>query len=104
MIRSIVLIIGWPILVGGSIYLLIRGQAVYKLVKGSLVGRVVKVLVTSMLTGMYSLGIVATVLMYSDEKHGVWVVLPIFLIWFVTFVWSLQVLTAAQKEAQKISS
>jgi len=103
MIRNIVLIIGWPVLVAGSIYLIIKGGVVYKLVKGSLVGKVTKVLVISMLVGMYSLGIVATALMYADENTGVWVVLPIFFAWFITFVWSLKVLVKAGNEAKKLS-
>lgn len=101
-VRSIILYVGWPVLVGGSIYLFVRGRAVYRLVKGSLVGKVTKALVVSMLTGMYCLGVVTTVLMLKDEKM-VWLGLPVFLIWFVTFVWSLRVLTAAQQEAKKLT-
>lgn len=103
MIRTIVLAVGWPVLVIGSIYLIVKGKAVYKMVKGSLVGKVTRVLVISMLVGMYSLGVVATFLMYCDEEIGVWVVLPIFFAWFVTFVWSLKVLAQAQKEAKNLA-
>jgi len=103
MIRTIVLAVGWPVLVIGSIYLLVKGKAVYQMVKGSLVGKVTKVLVISMLVGMYSLGVVATFLMFCDQETGVWVVLPIFLAWFITFVWSLKVLAQAQKETQKMA-
>jgi len=103
MIRNLVLFIGWPVLIGGSIYLYVRGHAVYQMVKGSLVGKVTKVLVVSMLTGMYSLGIVTTVLMFEDEKM-VWLGLPIFLVWFATFVWSLRVLANAQAETKKLAS
>lgn len=103
MFRNFILIVGWPVLIGGSIFLLVRGRAVYRMVKGSLVGKITKVLVTSMLVGMYCLGISATALMYSNEKM-VWLVLPIFLVWFITFAWSLQVLTAAQAVAKKLTS
>jgi len=98
--RNIILSIGWPILVIGSIYLYIKGRKVYLLVKGSLVGRITKVLVVTMLVEMYSLGIISTVYMFSDEQ-GVWWVLPVFAIWFITFIWTLKVLFSAQKEAQQ---
>jgi len=103
MIRTIILAIGWPILVIGSVFLFIKGKKVFQLVKGSLVGNVTKALVSTMLVGMYSLGIVATVLMFCDEKIGVWTVLPIFAAWFGTFVWTMKILSKAQKEAAKLS-
>ncbi|MDO8592625.1 MAG: hypothetical protein Q7R92_02520 [bacterium] len=102
LIRSLILIIGWPILIGGSILLFVRGRAVYKLVKGSLVGKIAMVLVYTMLVEMYSLGIVSTAYMFSDSK-SVYLVLPVFLAWFAVFVWSLRVLIAAGQEAKKIS-
>lgn len=102
MLRTIILAVGWPVLVVGSVYLIIKGWSVYRLVKGSLVGGVTRVLVISMLVGMYSLGIVATALMFCDER-GVYLVLPIFLVWFVTFVWSLAVLIRAQERAQSLN-
>lgn len=100
--RNIVLMIGWPVLVLGSIFLFLKGRSVYNMVKGSLVGRVTRVLVITMLVGMYGLGIVATAFMYADES-GVWTVLPVFLVWFVTFIWTLKVLGRAQKEAKQLS-
>lgn len=103
MLRTIVLVVGWPILVAGSIYLFIKGRKVYQLVKGSIVGNVTNALVMTMLIGMYSLGIVSTVLMFCDKERGVWVVLPIFLVWFVSFVWALKVLRKAQQDADKLT-
>ncbi|MFH1088700.1 MAG: hypothetical protein V1719_02565 [Patescibacteria group bacterium] len=100
-LRNIILMIGWPVLVLGSIILYLKGRSVYNMVKGSLVGRVTRALVISMLVGMYSLGIVATAYMYADEQ-GVWTVLPVFLVWFVTFIWTLKVLSKAQKEAKQL--
>ena len=38
-IKNVILWIGWPFLVGGTIYILLRGKAVLKLVRGSLVGK-----------------------------------------------------------------
>lgn len=80
----------------------VQGREVYGLVRGALIGQVTRALVWSMLSGMYCLGVVATFLMYADENVGVWIVLPIFVIWFGFFVWSLKVLLAAKKETQKM--
>ena len=103
MTRNLILIIGWPVLIGGSIYLYIKGREVYNMVKGSLVGRVTKVIVYTMLVEMYSLGIVCTAYMFCEPK-GVYLVFPVFAIWFIMFIWSLKVLVKAGKEAKKLSS
>ncbi|MFH1187943.1 MAG: hypothetical protein V1688_03740 [bacterium] len=98
MARNIILGVGWPILILGSLYLFIKGRHTYKLVKGSLVGKVVKAMVAAMLVEMYSLGIVSTFYMFCAPKQGVFVVFPVFLVWFIMFVWSLKVLINAEKE------
>jgi hypothetical protein len=101
MLRNLVLGIGWPILIAGSIYIFVKGRQVYQMVKGSLVGRITKVLVYTMLVEMYSLGVVCTAYMFSDVK-STWLVLPIFLVWFIAFIASLKVLRAAEAETKKI--
>ncbi|MFH1522885.1 MAG: hypothetical protein ABIE43_03645 [Patescibacteria group bacterium] len=101
MLRTIILVIGWPVLIIGSIYLFLKGKGVYKLVKGSVVGQVTKVLVYSMLVGMYSLGIVTTTMMYCEIK-SVYLAIPIFLVWFIMFIWTLKTLVKAQGETQKL--
>jgi hypothetical protein len=103
MTRNLILIIGWPILVGGSIYLFVKGREVYSMVKGSLVGKVTKVIVYTMLVEMYSLGIVCTAYMFS-EPRAVFLVFPVFAIWFIMFIWSLKVLVKAGKEAKGLST
>jgi hypothetical protein len=103
MTRSIILIIGWPVLVAGSLYLFLKGKHVYNLVKGSLVGKVVKILVYTMIVEMYSLGVVCTAYMYSSTK-SVYLVLPVFGIWFIMFVLSLRVLINAEKEARALTN
>lgn len=99
---TIILAVGWPVLIIGSIYLFIKGRHVYALVKGSLVGKVVRILVYTMMVEMYSLGIVSTGFMYSSTK-GVALVIPIFLIWFVMFAITIKVLMNAEKEARALT-
>lgn len=98
----IILGVGWPVLIIGSIYLFIKGKHVYALVKGSLVGKVVRILVITMMIEMYSLGIVSTGFMYCSTK-GVYVVLPIFLVWFIMFVLTMKVLMKAEQEARALT-
>ncbi|MCX6721264.1 MAG: hypothetical protein NT026_01535 [Candidatus Staskawiczbacteria bacterium] len=102
MIRDAILGVGWPVLIAGSIYLFAKGNGVYKLVKGSLIGKLTKVLVLTILVEMYSLGIVTTALMFCDER-GIYLGLPVFLVWFVVFILTLKVLGDAQKEVDKMT-
>ena len=103
MIRNLILGIGWPVLIVGSIYIFVRGRGVYKLVKGSLVGNLTKTLVLAVLVEMYSLGIVATALMFCEEK-GIFIVLPVFLLWFISFIATLKVLRQAKAEADRLTA
>jgi len=103
MIRDIILGIGWPVLIGGSIYIFARGSGVYKMVKGSLVGNLTKTLVFSVLVEMYSLGIVSTAYMFADERGTYWVI-PVFVIWFISFVATIKVLRQAKAEADKLTA
>jgi len=102
MTRNIILLIGWPVLIAGSIYIFAKGKSVYQLVKGSLIGKLTKVLVTTVLVEMYSLGIVTTALMFCDQR-GVFLGIPIFAVWFVVFVATLKVLRDARREAEKLT-
>lgn len=97
--RTIILSIGWPVLIAGSIYLFVKGRAVYKMVKGSLVGKITRALVFTMIIEMYSLGIVTTAYMFENPVNGVMIGIPIFLVWFIVFVWSLRTLINAKREA-----
>jgi len=102
--RSIILIVGWPVLVAGSIYLFVKGKQVYSMVRGSLIGKITRALVITMLVEMYSLGIVTTLYMFENEQRGVLVGIPIFLVWFIMFIWSLKALVYARNEVAKMNS
>lgn len=102
MISILILVIGWPILIAGSIYVFVQGRRVYTLVKGSLIGNLTKTLVLTVLVEMYSLGVVCTAFMLFDQR-SVYLILPVFLVWFIVFVKSLKVLRQAKIEAEKIA-
>ena len=102
LIMTIILAVGWPVLIIGSIYLFLKGRHVYALVKGSLVGKVVQILVYTMMVEMYSLGIVSTGFMLCS-KTGTYLVIPVFIIWFIMFIITMKVLMNAEKEARTLT-
>jgi hypothetical protein len=102
LIMIVILAVGWPVLIIGSIYLFIKGKHVYALVKGSLVGKVVRILVITTMVEMYSLGVVSTGFMFYSAK-GIYVVLPVFAIWFIMFIATMKVLISAEKEARGLT-
>ncbi len=101
-VRTLILSIGWPVLIIGSVYLFTKGSRsqVYTMVKDSLVGKIVKVLALTMLVGMYGLGIVTTAYLFDNVVHGVAVGLPVFVVWFITFAWAMKTLVSASNEVR----
>lgn len=99
-LRTLILATGWPVLVMGSIFILVKTSKFYVAVKESPFGKLVLSSIAGWLVTMYSLGIVSTFYMFSSLE-SVRIVFPIFLIWFVTFViivtvtirWSKEVVT-----------
>ena len=100
-LRTIILSVGWPVLVVGSIFIAIQGWLFYESLKGSIFARLVLPSVFGWLVTMYSLGVTATFYMVNDVS-GATIVLPIFLVWFVTFVTLLAVTFRWSKEAVKL--
>lgn len=85
-IRTLILATGWPILVVGSTYVLWLAVRFHRQVQGMAVARLVSLMVAGWLVSMYSLGVVATILMLRDPEFGVPLVLPVFGVWAVTMV------------------
>lgn len=104
MTRNLILIIGWPILVIGSIYLLmvVRGKKIYQMIKGSLVGKLISVFLWNMLIGMYALALVSTAYMFDDSKSA-YLILPVFIVWAAGFIWAIRTLKELEAEVKKLS-
>lgn len=102
-IRDITIIVGWPLLVFGCIYVFVKGRQVYQLVKDSLVGKLTKALVYMILVNLSTFGIVCTVYVFADPK-GLYIVGPVFAVWFVVLVWTLRTIVQADKETRKLFS
>lgn len=100
-LRNSILIVGWPLIVAGSVYLLIKGQSVYRMVRGSLIGKVTRALVVTMLVEMFGLGGISTAYMFIDLR-GVYLAIPVIFV-FLVFVWSVNTLLSASQEASKIT-
>ena len=84
LIRTFILIIGWPILIAGSIYLTIVSIKFYQNIGKTVFGKLVLAMVLGWFVSMYSLGITATAYMFAEAQSGIIVVIPIFIIWFIT--------------------
>jgi len=84
-LRTFILSFGWPVLILGSIYIVLKAWDFYKTLEKSIFGKLVFPSLVGWLISMYSLGIVATFYML-DNVEGTKVVLPIFIAWFVTMV------------------
>ena len=95
-------LVGWPVLIIGSIYLFIKGKSVFSLVKGSLVGKITKALVFTMVLEMYSLGFLITIFVLTNELYGVLIGLPFFIAWYFIFLWCVHVLENAKDEVDKL--
>lgn len=100
-IRILIIATGWPILVIGSIFLLGKTWIFYREVKGSLFGRLVVPTILGWLLTMYSLAIVATFYILSDVE-ATRVVLPVFIMWFITMVIITVITLRWNKEAAKL--
>ncbi|MBI3335288.1 MAG: HAMP domain-containing histidine kinase [Candidatus Portnoybacteria bacterium] len=103
-IRTLILITGWPILIGGSIFLVYRSLKFYRDVGKIIWGKVVLLMVVGWLVSMYSLGITATAYMFDNVRNGVIVVLPIFFVWFITMVTITWAVLRWSKEAVTLSA
>ena len=83
-VRALILIIGWPVLVVGSIFLVWGTTRFYRDVGKTVVGKRVVGMVVGWFVSMYSLGITATALMFASPRSGVLLVIPVFALWVIT--------------------
>jgi hypothetical protein len=69
--RTVILVVGWPILIVGSVYFTRRMVGFYRSSGRSVLGRVLVVLVGGWFSTMYALGVTATAFMFFDPARGV---------------------------------
>ncbi len=103
MIRSVILLIGWPFLIAGSVIIVIKAYHFYQKTNKLALGRLIMAETFGVLVSMYSLGLVSTAFMFHDVEEGVRIVLPIFLVWFVVMVAIYLISERWRDEAAKIN-
>lgn len=101
LIKNIILWGGWIFIVGMTIYILLRGKVVLGLVKGSIIGRLAMGLMIGFFIESYSVLFLCSALLVLSEQN-INIVLPIFVIWFITFIYCWKVMHRTRKEAEKI--
>jgi hypothetical protein len=97
----------WLILIIGSFYIYYRvyyrGGKIYQMIKDSLIGKITKALVNTLMVEMFLFGLVTTALAYAYQK-SLYLILPTFFIWFISFITALNALRKVEKEANNLIS
>ena len=101
LIKNIILWFGWIFIIGGTIYILLRGRSVLVLVKGSIVGKLAMGLMFGFFVETYAVLILCTVLLVQSENN-IDIVLPIFIIWLLISLNSWWVMRKTRQAAEKI--
>lgn len=86
LLRNLILAIGWPVLIIGSIFIMNTALRFYRNVGRTVIGKLVVWMVIGWLVSMYSLGVTATAFMLINLERGVPIVFPIFILWFITML------------------
>ncbi len=103
-IRYTILLVGWPMLIAGTLFLYHHSYRFYIDVKKNVWGKLVLAMVTGWLLTMYSLGIVSTIFLFVSPVIGERIVLPIFLVWFVTMILIIRIVLRWNDEAVEFNS
>lgn len=102
-IRTLILGIGWPVLIIGSIFILHLALKFYHGVHKTPMGKLVLWMSISTIISMYVLAIFATGFMIVNLKIGVFVVFPLFFVWAASFIAMIIVSVRWGKEGIKIN-
>lgn len=103
-VRLVILGLGWPLLVFGSVRVSLQARRFYRNVSRSSFGRMVVVLVAGLVVTMYSLAVTATAFMMMDPRRGVPIVVPIFAGWMLLMALAGVALGRWTEEAAKVSA
>lgn len=100
-VRLIILSVGWPALIVGTIVIMYKTYDYYKQMDKSPVARPVLVFALANIITMFGLGIVSTAFMYHEDYHGVVIVLPVFMIWASLMIYIMYQAFVLDEEAIK---
>ena len=103
-LKTLILAIGWPVLLIGSAYLVVilfKSHNKYKLE----VTRIILIMVVGWLFTMYSLGVVSTFYLLSEATNATQIVSIVFAVWLLTMIIITNLsLTARKKILQNIEA
>lgn len=100
-LQRLILLIGVPILVISTAFVIYQGVEFRKRAKGSIFIKLVIPTVLGWLVTVYSLAVTARFYMFADDR-GALVVFPIFIVWVVTMMVMLWVVNRWSNEAKRI--
>lgn len=101
--RTLILVVGWPILIIGSILMFRGAFAFYRNTQKTAFGKLVLFMMVNQIVSMYVIAVTATAFLYANLAVGVAVVLPVFVAWFTVFVVVAWVVMKLGKEAIEIN-
>ncbi len=101
--RLIILSIGWPVMAIGGIIILLKAIKFNKKLHSLPLGKIIVSMTIGQIFSMISLGIVSTVFMFIDIKTGVYIIMPIFIIWLITIIANFIISFKWSQEAAKIN-
>lgn len=101
--RTLILVVGWPILVIGSILMLRATRIFYQSTRKTAFGKLVLVMMLGQVASMFVIAVVSTAFLRADLARGVAVVLPVFGTWFVIFLIVARVVVNLGREAIEVN-
>lgn len=99
LLRNLMFVIGWPILIIGSIFIVSMALRFYYNVGRTVLGKLVLWMVIGWFISMYSLGITASAFTLINLEQSIPIVLPIFIIWCITMLLIFWVILRWSQEA-----
>ncbi len=103
LLRTIILAIGWPLLVAAGTLFFISAYSFYIRTHKLALGKLIVAGSIGQSISMISLGIVATSFLFVDLERSIFIVLTVFAIWFAVIVATYVISRKWSSEAEKIN-
>lgn len=103
LIRTVILVVGWPVLVVAAVIFFASSYKFYLRTHKLALGKIIVASSISQLISMASLGIVATAFLYTNLDTGLRIVFPVFMVWFAVIVATYIISRRWTGEAEKIN-
>lgn len=104
LLRNLMFVLGWPILIIGSIFIVSIALRFYYNVGRTVLGKLVLWMIIGWFVSMYSLGITASAFTLINLEQSIPIVLPIFIIWCITMLLIFWVILRWSREAVTLNA